>query len=211
MKRLTGDYANENKADLYAEIQARRDERDGEGFDGITSKSSHGEMVKGLTKDDKSEDKDPEADAPKKGENPPFQKSKEKAGVGKEREPRNKHLPDSVLIKRRPTEDTSTKITDSASVTGDQGKMIIDILNSRPVHVSLIDGQALTPDIDGRLVFIESNVASDLKSVAAARALFAVKADGTVIYNPRGFDDVPPTADFNMVDIVALIEHNHSQ
>lgn len=210
MKRLTGDYANENKADLYAEIQARRDERDGEGFDGITSKSSHGEMVTGLTKDDKSADK--ETAQPKKGENPPFQKSKEKAGVGKEKEPRNKHLPDSVLIKRRPTEDTSTKITDSPSVTGDQRLLVLDILNGgRPVHISLIEGMALNPDDDGRVVFIEGPVSYDLKSVAAARALFAVKADGTVIYNPRGFDDVPPTADFNMVDIVALIEHNHSQ
>lgn len=134
----------------------------------------------------------------------------EKAGVGNKSHPGNVRVPESVLIPRGPAAEQGTKVTVSPEVQGNKALMIIDILNSRPVHVSLIEGVALTPETDGRLVYIEGPVSNDLKSVDKAKGLFAVKQDGTVIYNPRGFDEVPAGADFDLLDIVALIDYNHS-
>lgn len=136
-------------------------------------------------------------------------RSEEKAGVGNPTHPVNKHVPDSVLIKRDKVEDTTTKISETGpEVTGDQALQIIDNRNSRPVKVSLIEGVGLTKDTDGRLIFVESNVVHDLMSVEVAKAHFAVKKDGTVLYGQQGFDDVAG-GDFDLLDIVKLIEHNN--
>lgn len=136
-------------------------------------------------------------------------KSDDVAGVGNKGHPGNKHVPQSAVIVRPDLSEEGTKITASPEVQGDKALQIIDILNGKPVHVSLVNGVALTKEADGRLVFIEGPVAYDVKSVAAAKALFAIKSDGTVIYNPRGFDDVPANKEFDMLDIVKLIEHNN--
>lgn len=133
----------------------------------------------------------------------------EKAGVGTQTHPENKRVPEKAIIRREPLNPEGTKVSASAEVQGDKTLMIVDVVNSRPVHVSLIEGKALTKETDGRLVFIQGPVSNNLVPVANAKALFAVKKDGTVIYNDRGFDDVPAGADFDMVDIVALVEHNN--
>lgn len=134
-------------------------------------------------------------------------KTGDTAGVGNVTHPANKRVPDSVLIKR-PGAEEGTKVTASPEVQGDKALMIVDVVNGRTVHVSLIEGVALTKDTDGRLVFIQGPVSNNLVPVANAKGLFAVKQDGTVIYNDRGFDDVAH-AEFDMLDIVKLIEHNH--
>lgn len=133
----------------------------------------------------------------------------EKAGVGNKTHPGNKRIPEKAIIRREPVNPEGTKVTASPEVQGDKALMIIDHVNSRPVHVSLIEGKALTKETDGRLVFIQGPVSSQMVPIANARSLFAVKKDGTVIYNDRGFDDVPAGADFDMVNIVALIKHNN--
>lgn len=147
-------------------------------------------------------------------------RSTEKAGVGNKFHPQNIRVPESVLIKRDKPEETQTLITRSPVVQGNKALMIIDNRNNKPVHVSLIEGVGLTPDIDGRLIFVQGPVTNDLLPVANARAKFAVKADGTVIYGMQGFDDVPGRAalshegqghpEFDMIDIVKLIEYNNS-
>jgi hypothetical protein len=132
----------------------------------------------------------------------------EKAGVGNATHPGNKGVPESALIKREPVTEEGTKVTTSPEVQGDKAMQIIDILMSRPVHVSIIEGKALTPEIDGRIVIVQGPVAVDIFPLVNASAKFAVKKDGTVIYNARGFDDVAH-ADFDLLDIGKLIEHNH--
>jgi hypothetical protein len=133
----------------------------------------------------------------------------DKAGVGTTAHPGNKRIPEKAIIRREPASPEGTKVTASPEVEGDKALMIIDNVNSRPVHVSLLEGKALTKDTDGRVLFIQGPVSNKTVPIAAARSLFAVKKDGTVIYNDRGFDDVPAGADFDLVDIVALIEHNN--
>lgn len=133
----------------------------------------------------------------------------EQAGVGNKAHPGNKRVPEAAIIKRPGTEETGTKVTASPEVQGDKTLQIIDIRMSRPVHVSMIEGKALTKETDGRLIFIQGPVSNNLVPVANARALFAVKKDGTVIYNHGGFDDVPGSTEFDMLDIVKLIEHNN--
>jgi hypothetical protein len=135
--------------------------------------------------------------------------SADKAGVGTKTHPGNKRIPEKAIIQREPANPDGTKITASPEVQGDKALMIIDNVNSRPVHVSLLEGKALTKDTDGRVLFIQGPVSNKTVPIANARSLFAVKKDGTVIYNDRGFDDVPAGADFDLVDIVALIEHNN--
>jgi hypothetical protein len=133
----------------------------------------------------------------------------ETAGVGNKAHPGNKRIPEKAIIRREPANLEGTKITASPEVQGDKALMIIDDVNNRPVHVSLLEGKALTKDTDGRVLFIQGPVSNKTVPIANARSLFAVKKDGTVIYNDRGFDDVPAGADFDLVDIVALIEHNN--
>jgi hypothetical protein len=135
--------------------------------------------------------------------------SKDKAGVGNKTHPGNKRIPEKAIIRREPDFPEGSKVTASPEVQGDKALMIIDNVNSRPVHVSLLEGKALTKDTDGRVLFIQGPVSNKTVPIANARSLFAVKKDGTVIYNDRGFDDVPAGADFDLVDIVALIEHNN--
>lgn len=124
--------------------------------------------------------------------------------------PKNIKVPEEVLIKR-PVQEQSAISTTGPTVRGDQALEIIDNLNGRAVKVSLIEGKGLTPDVDGRLIFVESNVIHDVMSVEAAKAKFAVKKDGTVLYGQRGFDDVPHNAEFDMLDIVKLIEYNQGR
>lgn len=134
-------------------------------------------------------------------------KSGDKAGIGNEGHPANENVPASAVIQRPPKEE-GTKVTESPEVQGDKALMIVDVVNGKTVHVSLIEGVALTKDTDGRLVFIQGPVSNNLVPVANAKGLFAIKKDGTVIYNDRGFDDVA-AGEFDMLDIVKLIEHNN--
>lgn len=149
------------------------------------------------------------AKAPKRDENTST-RTTEKAGVGTAKAPENTPIPDAALIKRDNVgPEPGAKIsTTGPEVQGDQALQIIDNTMSRPVHVSLIEGKALTPDTDGRLIFVQGPVSNDLMTVAAARSKFAVKKDGTAIYNARGFDDVVG-GDFDLLDIEKLIAHNH--
>lgn len=133
----------------------------------------------------------------------------EKAGVGNKAHPGNKRVPEDAVIRRQPLNEQGTKITDSPEVQGDKGLMIVDVRNSRPVHVSLLEGKGLHKDVDGRVMVIQGPVSTNVVPVANARALFAIKKDGTLIYNDLGFDDVPTNAEFDMLDIVKLIEHNN--
>lgn len=136
--------------------------------------------------------------------------AKDKAGVGNAGQVENTGIPESALIKRKAAPaDPGAKMTDTVEVQGDQTQQIIDNVQKRPVHVSLIEGKGLTPDTDGRLVFVQGPVSDDLMTIAAARSKFAVQKDGTAIYNARGFDDVPG-GDFDLLDIEKLIAHNHS-
>lgn len=141
--------------------------------------------------------------------------SQDKGGVGNtgRHHEFNKRVPEAALIHRpgKGEGEQGQKITTTPEVKGDKSLQIIDLTNgSAAIHVSLIEGKALNPNEDGRLVFIQGPVGNDLATVARARSLFAVKNDGTVVYNSRGFDDVPH-ADFDMVDIVKLIELNQKK
>lgn len=152
------------------------------------------------------------AKTPKRDENTST-RTTEKAGVGTAKAPEKTPIPDSALIKRdNVNPEPGAKIsTTGPEVQGDQSLQIIDNTMSRPVHVSLIEGKALTPDTDGRLIFVQGPVSNDLMPIAVARSKFAVKkVDGTAIYNARGFDDVAH-ADFDLLDIEKLIEHNHKR
>lgn len=133
----------------------------------------------------------------------------EKAGVGNKAHPGNKRVPEDAVIRREPVNEQGTKITDSPEVQGDKGLMIVDVRNSRPVHVSLLEGKGLHKDVDGRVMVIQGPVSTNIVPVVNAKALFAIKKDGTLIYNDQGFDDVPVNAEFDMLDIVKLIEHNN--
>lgn len=130
------------------------------------------------------------------------------AGVGTNAHPGNKRIPAAAIIQRNPSLETGTKITASPEVQGDKTLMVIDITDSRPVQVFLLEGKPLTKEEDGRLIFVQGPVANDIMPVAAARSKFAVKKDGTAIYNARGFDEVSAGADFDLLDIAKLIEHN---
>lgn len=146
----------------------------------------------------------PQTDAEKKAA--AAKRAKEMEG----KHPKNIHLPEEVLIKRPEAEEAEIS-EHGPEVHGDQSLMIIDNRNNKPIKVSLIEGTGLTKEQDGRLIFIESNVIHDLMSVEVAKSHFAVKKDGTVIYGQQGFDDVPHNAEFDMIDIVKLIEHNHGK
>ena len=149
----------------------------------------------------------------KSAERNPSGRSTEKAGVGTPAEPKNQSVPDSVLIKRESVVEEGTKTTSSASVKGDQTIMVIDIMQSRPVKVHVIETKSMGQgeEKDEPLVFVQGAVSNDLMPYAQAKAKFAKKKDGTVIYNARGFDDVPATADFDLVDIVKLVDHVHGK
>jgi hypothetical protein len=67
----------------------------------------------------------------------------------------------------------------------------------------------LHKDVDGRVMVIQGPVSTNVVPAANAKGLFAIKKDGTLIYNDQGFDDVPGNAEFDMLDIVKLIEHNN--
>lgn len=137
--------------------------------------------------------------------------SAEKAGVGNAAAPKDVRVPDAVLIPKGDVApaDPGTKVsTTGPEVQGDKTQQIIDVRNGLAVHVSVIEGKALTPDTDGRLVCVVCGPTTDLNTVAQARKKFAVKKDGTVIYNSLGFDDVPG-GDFDMLDILKLVEHNN--
>lgn len=128
-------------------------------------------------------------------------KSNQKGG-----KPETIRIPDEVRIKREPAQ-PETPITESASVTGDQRLMIIDILNNCPCEILIVEGSNLDPERSGTIVFVESNVTHDVLTEHRARGKFAAKPDGTVIYNGRGFDEVRASAEYDLVDIVKLAEH----
>jgi len=151
---------------------------------------------------------DRKAAAEKKGARP-SSGTAEKAGVGNKAHPGNQRVPEKVVIRREPLNEQGTKITTSPEVQGDKGLMIIDVRNNRPVHVSLIEGKGLHKDVDGRVLLIQGPVSTNIVPLVNAKGLFAIKKDGTLIYNDQGFDDVPAGADFDMLDIAALIEHNN--
>jgi hypothetical protein len=134
--------------------------------------------------------------------------SSEHAGVGTQERPKNRPIPDSVKIKRHRATESGLQVESSATVVGDQGKLIMEVNSGRPVHVSIIEGKALTKDTDGRLVYVEGPVANDLMTMSVAKSKFALKKDGTCIYNARGFDDVVG-GDFDLIDIEKLVEWNH--
>ena len=139
-------------------------------------------------------------------------RSTEKAGVGTPESGATVGIPDEVKIKRPSLADQGTEISSSAKVKGNQALVVIDIAQSRPVEVFLIETKQFAPEAPEQpLVFVQGAVSNDLMPAAQARSKFAIKEDGTVIYNARGFDDVPATAEFDMVDIVALIEFNHGK
>jgi len=140
-------------------------------------------------------------------------RSTEAAGVGNKAEPKTIGIPEDVKIKREVVKEQATKVTESASVKGDQSLQVIDILQSRPVKVFVIDAQSFDPadEDQSKLVFIQGPVSSELLPYAQSKAKFACKPDGTVIYNSRGFDDVPKNVEFDLVDIVKLTAHNHSK
>jgi hypothetical protein len=174
---------------------------------GSKAAKSKGAKSKGATS--KSAKSKAKAKAPKAPKAPASPASKDKAGVGNTTHPGNKRIPAKALIRREPANPEETKVTASPEVQGDKALQIIDVLNSRPVHVSLIEGKALTKETDGRVLVIQGPVSMKVIPLVNARSLFAVKKDGTVIYNDRGFDDVPAGADFDMVDIAVLIDHNN--
>src|SRR5438067_383623 len=124
----------------------------------------------------------------------------------KKSEKKTIRIPDEVRIKREIVQPES-KITESASVTGDQRLMVIDIINSVPCEVIILEGTPLDPDKSGKVVFVESNVTHDVLTEQRAHGKFAAKPDGTVIYNGRGFDEVPSNTEYDLVDIVKLAEH----
>jgi hypothetical protein len=173
------------------------------------AKSKSGKAKASKTAGAKAPARKSRANAPKRAEGTSI-RTTEKAGVGTATTPEKVAIPDEVKIKRDNVgPEPGAKIsTQGPEVQGDQALQIIDNTMSRPVHVSLIEGKALTPDTDGRLIFVQGPVSNDLMPIAAARSKFAVKKDGTAIYNARGFDDVV-TGEFDLLDIEKLIEHNH--
>jgi hypothetical protein len=131
-----------------------------------------------------------------------------KTGAADAQEPKNIPVPDEAIIKRPQVTDPGAPEQTSPTVKGDQRITIMDNLQGKAVEVFVIDGQHLNPDVSGKLVFIQGAVSNELLPEAQARSRFALKKDGTVIYNSRGFDDVPARADYDMVDIVKLVELN---
>ena len=61
----------------------------------------------------------------------------------------------------------------------------------------MLEGTGLTDDMDGRILVITNGVSTNVVPLVNAKGLFAIKKDGTVIYNDRGFDDVPNNAEFD--------------
>lgn len=134
-------------------------------------------------------------------------RSKEGA-TGTPEAPKNVPIPEEARIKRNPAPATAgQESTTGPKVVGNQRLVIMDVLQNTAVEVIVLEGKHLNPENSGKLVFIQGTVSNELLPEAQARSRFAVKKDGTVIYNPRGFDDVPQ-ADFDMVDIVKLVELN---
>lgn len=134
----------------------------------------------------------------------------ETAGVGNKTHPGNLRVPEDVLIKRQNQNPEGTKISDTGpEVQGNKAMMVIDVRTSKPVKVFLVQGIGLLPSDEGLLVCVESSPIMDVMSAAVARAKFAVKKDGTVIYGQQGFDDAAHL-DFDLLDIVKLIKSNHS-
>lgn len=203
------------KDDLYAEIEARRQDREGqEGantFDGITSASLKDEMVSALKEDDNFGGEGKEAGGPA-----PFARSAEKAGVGTPARAKNEYVPDDCLIPKPALPETSAHLTEPSQpeVDGDKTRQIIDLHNLRPVmsvhHIPSVTADPDDPDHESGLIFVQGVVNNDLMPVKLARGKFAIRPDGTVIYAQRGFDDIPKDQPFELVDIVKLIEHNRA-
>lgn len=137
--------------------------------------------------------------------------AKSEKAVGGKAHPQNLRVPDGVIIKRPSAAAEGLTITDSPVVQGDKAMQIIELPQGKPVLcICLIDGVGLRAEDDGRCIFVQGTVAADFFNVEQAKSKFAIKKDGTIIFNARGFDEVPAGADFDMLDIVALIEHNNS-
>jgi len=208
MKRLKKDYAEAHKYEGYSQIQAPREKGDNK-FDGITSASTKDDMVAALEDDDGAGSGDNGGDKPAVGSG----HSTEPRGVGsssKTTEDENVPVPDEVRIPRAPSNrEQGLEISEHGpKVTGDQTIVAIDVMQSTAVEVTLIEGLNLDPAKSGDLVFVQGTVSNDLFPVATGRSKFACKQDGTLIYNARGFDDVPGDAKFDLVDIAALIRLN---
>lgn len=138
--------------------------------------------------------------------------SAERGGVGNEKRPKTKGVPEYIRTPARPESEEGTEVTDTPSVKGDQTQQIIDIRTGRPANVTLIEGgRGLTPDKSGTLVHVHSGVLNEVIPEEQAKALFARKPDGTIIFNQQGFDEVPGQVKFDMIDIVKLVDHNHKK
>lgn len=211
MKRITENYDQSDKTQVYGEIQARRAERAGKGgkntFDGINSNTSKDDMVAALEMDD---EQDGAGDSVADDNETHGSGASTESSLGKDEEPENIPIPDGAKIKRDPVATGTAPLSQGASVKGDQSLMVIDVVQNSPVQVFLLESKPLNPESNPLLVFIQGTVSSELLPADNAKAKFACKKDGTVIYNARGFDDVPH-AEFDMVDIVKLVQHNHGE
>lgn len=131
-----------------------------------------------------------------------------KEGASGNAQPENIGVPKEALIQRKAPEENAGDESASVKVKGNQRLLVMDDMHKAPVEVVVVEGQHLNPKSSGKLVFVFGAVSNDFCTEAQARAKFAQQKDGTVIYNARGFDDVRATADFNLVDIVKLVELN---
>jgi hypothetical protein len=118
----------------------------------------------------------------------------------------NKSVPENVIL-RRPAEGEE-KVSQTPKVKGDQSLMVMDVVQKAPVEVFLLQSETLDPDGDGRVIFVQGAVSNGIMPAAAAIGKFAVMNDGTLAYNARGFDDLPG-AEFDLIDVAKLIEHNN--
>lgn len=153
------------------------------------------------------EKKDPKADDTATKHDDGTGRSTEVA-VGLAEKPKNIPIPEEAII-RRPKQEENGQTVQSPTVTGDQSLIVMDVLQGTALQdIIVLQGSHLNPDDDGTVVFIQGTVSNDIVSAKKAKSLFALKPDGTVIYNSRGFDDVSPKAEFDLVDIVKLVELN---
>ncbi len=85
---------------------------------------------------------------------------------------------------------------------------VVDARNGKLRPVILIEGKGLTKDEDGRVIFVPGFPTSDIMSIAQAKSRFAVKTDGTILYDPHGF--IPgANPQFNLIDIAEVITANN--
>jgi hypothetical protein len=85
---------------------------------------------------------------------------------------------------------------------------VVDARNGKMRPVILLEGKGLTKEADGRVIFVPGFPTSDIMDFAQAKSRFAVKTDGTIVYDPHGF--IPgANPQFNLVDIAEIIKANN--